>query len=57
MCKGKDYTTVRNMIGDSLSEMDGKMIKARKFVTNKAANSSSIEDTAYLYYARGKQHR
>ncbi len=54
VCKSNKYTTVRNIIGESLSEMDGKMIKAQKFVTNKAAHSSSVDDAAYLYYARGE---
>ena len=54
VCKSNNYATVRNMIGESLSEMDGKMIKAQKFVTNKAAHSSSVQDAAYLFYARGE---
>ena len=53
VCKIPNYATVRNMIGESLVEMDGKMVKAQKFTTNKAAHSSSVADQSYLYYARG----
>ena len=53
VCDAPNYAMVRNMIGESLREMDGRLIKAKRFPTNKAAHSSAKDDNTYLHYATG----
>ena len=54
VCDSQNYATVRNMMGEYLREMDGRIIKAKRFPTNKAAHSSTVSDNTYLYYAKEK---
>lgn len=53
VCEASNYATVKNMIGETLREMDGRLIKAKRFPTNKAAHSSAVGDNTYLHYATG----
>jgi hypothetical protein len=53
VCASNKYATVRNMLGEALREMDGALIKAKRFPASRVTQGSAPEDQSYLYYAAG----